>query len=158
MVLPVQTLAGVAPSLDPDAEMVHALGARGEGVLFSFPEELDAVLQRSPGVQARTRGLPVGAFLRAEVERIGDPLYGDLRRLAALTGADVAFLPVEIRFAEGAYRIASALLDPRTGRVFWFGIIAGDEGSFEEPGTLASTMDALARTLLPWEQGSGAGR
>jgi hypothetical protein len=138
--------------------MAHALGARGEGVLFTLPDELDALLRRSPGVQARTRSLPVGMFLRAEVERIGDPLYGDLRRLAALSGADVAFLPVEIRFAEGAYQVASALLDPRTGRVLWFGIIAGEEGSFENPGTLASTMDALARTLFPWGQGSGAGR
>jgi len=150
MVLPPQSLAGVSSAVNPDAELVYALSSRGEEVLWVFPEEMEAILRRSPSVQARIRNLPVGFFLQAEVERIGDPLYGELRRLAALTGAEIALLPVELRYGDGAYRIAAALLDPRTGRVYWYGIIAGNPGPPEDPGALASTTDSLAQALLPW--------
>ena len=89
-------------------------------------------------------------FSQAEVERVGDPLYGDIRRLTALTGSDIALIPVELRFtAEGAFRLTSAILNPTTGRVLWFGVVEGGAGGVEEPGTLASVADALARTLLP---------
>lgn len=150
MVLPVQILAGVDPSLTPDPELGHALRSRGGEVQWVFPEEMEGMLRRSPGVQAQLRNLPVGMFLQAEVRRIGDPLYGNLRRLAGLTGAEVALLPVELRFRDDAYQTGAAILEPRSGRVLWYGIVGGDQGQAQDPGTLASAIDALARTLLPW--------
>lgn len=150
MVLPVQNLVGVEPSLTPDPELGHALRARGGEVEWVFPPEMETMLRRSPGVRAQIRNLPVGVFLQAEVRRIGDPLYGHIRRLAGLTGAEVALLPVELRFSGDEYQIGAAIVDPRSGRVLWYGIVAGGPGRAQDPGTLASAIDALARTLLPW--------
>jgi hypothetical protein len=112
---------------------------------------MDDRLARSPGVSARIRDLPVGVFLRAEVERIGDPLYGDLRRLSALTGAGLALIPVELRYADvGAYRITAALVSLRSGRVNWLGVVEGEAGVADDPGALASAAERLARAVLPF--------
>ena len=58
-------------------------GTRGPEVAWIFSDELEAVVARSPSVDTAVRGLPVGIFLSAEVRRIGDPLFGQLRRLGA---------------------------------------------------------------------------
>jgi len=151
MVLPVQLKAGLPESLTVDAEVAHALRVRGGEVSWVFAPELDEILQRSPGVQARTRGLPVQIFLQAEVERVGDPLFGNLVRLAALTGADVALIPVELAYSDtGSFRIGAALIATRTGRVSWYGVLEGAQGDLENPGTLASVAETLARALLPF--------
>ncbi len=152
MVFPVQIQAGVPGDANP--EIVFALQARGAEVDWIFPNELEALLARSPSVDSAVRGLPVGIFLRAEVQRIGDPLYGQLRRLAALTGSDIALIPVAVRpGAEGVggvsvVEIAATLLNVRTGQVIWFGIVAGRPGSVADFGSVASAVEALAETLL----------
>ncbi len=150
LVLPVQLREGVPAGVTPDEELAYAFRARGAGVQWAFPPDVEGALRRSPGLSARQRDLPVGIFLQAEVERIGDPLYGEIRRLAALVGADVALIPIELRYGqEGAYRITAALLSVATGRVAWLGVRMGATGGVEEPGTLASLAEALARALLP---------
>jgi len=67
------------------------------GDRLDFPDELEALLARAPAVDSAVRGLPVGIFLSAEVQRIGDPLFGQLRRLGALSGSDIALIPVAVR-------------------------------------------------------------
>jgi hypothetical protein len=94
MVFPVQIRTGVPGDASP--EIVFALRARGTEVDWICPDELGALLARSPAVDIGVRGLPVGIFLSAEVERIGDPLFGQLRRLGALTGSDIALIPVAV--------------------------------------------------------------
>ena len=152
MVLPIQLKAGVPQGLSPDLEIAYALRTRGEGVTWTFPPELEDVLQRSPSVRAQTRGLPVQTFLQAEVNRVGDPLFGNLVRLSGLTGADVAILPVELKWGEsGSYQLSAALIGIRTGRVSWYGVLEGSQGEAEDPATLASVTELLARALLPFE-------
>jgi len=151
MVLPVQLRTGVSQGILADPELAHALRTRGEGVTWVFPPEMDEILQRSPGVPAQIRGLPVQIFLQAEVNRVGDPLYGYLLRLAGLTGSDVALIPVELKYGEnGAYLIAATLIDTRTGRVSWYGVIEGTAGEAQSPAALASVAEMLARALLPF--------
>jgi hypothetical protein len=151
LVLPIQLRGGVPDGALADAELAHALRALGQGVDWVLPPEMDDRLARSPGVSARIRDLPVGVFLRAEVERIGDPLYGDLRRLSALTGAGLALIPVELRYADvGAYRITAALVSLRSGRVNWLGVVEGEAGVADDPGALASAAERLARAVLPF--------
>lgn len=150
LLLPTQLREGVARQLTPDPELAHALGSRGETVDWVLPAETRRALDRSPGMGARMRGLPVGIFLQAQVRRIGDPLFRDIRRLAELTGAEVVLIPVEIRYGEnGAYEVAAALVNGTSGRVYWFGVIQGDEGPPGDAATLASMADALALALLP---------
>ena len=150
LVLPVQLRSGSSSSVTIDEELEYALGSRSERVLWVFPDEVERILQRSPGVQANLYGLPVGVFLQAEVNRIGDPLYGEIRRLTTLGGADVAIIPIQLRYGpDGAYHLVLALLDPVTGRVLWFSTIDGATGAEGSPGALASVADAAARAVAP---------
>ena len=151
MVLPVQLKTGVPQAALADSELAHALRSRGEGVSWVFPPELDGILERSPGVATQTEGLPVGVFLQAEVNRVGDPLFGQLVRLGGLTGADVALIPVELKYREeGTYMMSVALIVIRTGRVSWYGVIEGLAGEAQDPATLASVAEVMARNLLPY--------
>ena len=163
MVLPNQQVAGVMG--DVDAEVAFALRHRGNGITWIFPPRLQEALDRSPGLGGRIRGLPVGVFDAAEVHRVGDPLYGDLRRVAALVDAEVALVPVRAwshSSQEGPrVRISSALIHVRTGRVSWFGVVEGDAAEGSDPAGLASAAEALARALLWYvgpPNGPGPGR
>lgn len=152
MVFPTQGVQGLTAA--PDDELAYALRSHGEGVGWILPAELRQLLARSPGLDVRLDALPVGVFLRAEVNRIGDPLFGYLRRLAALSDSDIALIPIEVRArpesqsAGAAVEIAAALLSARTGHVFWFGIVDGDTGTPEDPAAVASAAEALARVLV----------
>jgi hypothetical protein len=151
MVLPFQQVLGVPGDLD--AELAYGLGERGRGVSWILPEETSRILARSPAVQARTHGLPVGDFLAAEVTRVGDPLYGELRRMAALVDAEAILLPVQAALASepGAHprvRFWTALLEARTGRVLWFAVLEGEPYPAGDPRALATATEALASALL----------
>lgn len=154
LVFPVQRNLGVAG--DPTAELVFALEGPGAGPAWLLPADLEALLLRSPGLDAPLRDLPVDVFLQAQVNRIGDPIYGVLRRIGALTDAEVALLPVAVRPGQGAASPAgaapieyvAALIEVRTGRVLWFGVEAGSAGSADDVARLASAAEALARRLV----------
>jgi hypothetical protein len=150
LVYPVQLLSGVPTGTLADAELAHAFRTRGPSVGWIFPPEAEEALTRSPGLQARIRNLPVAFFLQAEVQRVGDPLFGDVNRLATLMGADVALLPVELAYGEGGrYSLSAALLRVGTGHVLWFGVLEGAEGEPDDPAALASVAETMARAILP---------
>lgn len=156
MVLPVQQNMGVTG--DVDAEMAFGLGQRGHGVEWIFPAQMEQALSRSPGLDADTHGLQMGAFEAGEVRRVGDPLYGQLRRLSAIVDGQVALVPVRASMEPdslggSAVRLSAALIQVRTGRVLWFGVAQGDAGPPGDPRALASTVDRLARTVL-WYGGA----
>lgn len=151
MVLPIQEKIPAPQGVTADLELAHALRSRGGAVDWVFPQELDEILGRSPGVPARIRGLPVQMFRQAEVNRIGDPLFGNIVRLAGLCGADVALLPVDLRWTDAdTYTLSAALVIVRSGRVAWYGVVEGAPGQAEDPATVASVTEALARVLLPF--------
>jgi len=154
LLLPVQHVTGVAG--DPSAEMAYALKEIGREVDWIDEDRVVAALARAPGIDARTRGLPVSDFLVAEVRRVGDPLYGQLRRMAALVDADAILLPVAATFEPNAQvvgsgprvRLMTALIEARSGRVVWFGVEEGGEFPQDDPRGLASAVERVARTLL----------
>lgn len=153
MVLPVQLRHGGHP--DVDGEILFALRSRPAAVEWVGPGELHEVLARSPGTRIRLDALNVQPFLAAEVQRVGDPLFGDLYRLGALVDARFALLPVETRTRaeeEGAgyaVEIAAALLDTRTGRVVWYGILDGPPGPPGDRSATVAAAEALARRVVP---------
>lgn len=157
MLLPVQVVDGVPEPVDPEIEF--ALGEHGEGIDWVFPDELRRHVDRAPGMDLKVEDLPVGTFFRAEVERVGDPLFGYIRRLAALTGADMAVIPLQVRYRmatdiePSAIEIMSTVLDARSGRVFWTGVLAGDEGDADDPGTLGAAANVFARSMAWSAQG-----
>ena len=152
MVFPVQLRAGVAADADP--EIAFALRTRTTEVAWIFSEELEAVVARSPSVDTAVRGLPVGVFLSAEIERVGDPLYGQLLRLGALTNSEVALIPVAIGTGgQGVdstlvVEIAATIVNVRSGQVIWFGVVGGRPGPVADFGLVASAVEELAETLL----------
>ena len=158
MVLPVQQLLGVPG--DADAELMFGLRSRDAEITWIPPARLDDALARSPSLAARTRGLPVGQFLAAEVLRIGDPLFGELYRLAVLVGAQAAVLPVRAELVrqpdetDPRVRITIALVETRSGIVGWFAILEGEPYPVDDPRLLASAVDEVSRTLL-WYAGRG---
>jgi hypothetical protein len=84
---------------------------------------------------------------------IGDPLYGELRRVAALMDARVALLPIGALWVEeqagtGRVHLAAALIDTFGGDVVWYGVVAGHPGARGDPAVLASAAQALA-VLIP---------
>jgi len=153
-ILPVQIVSGVPG--DADAEIEYALRDRSREVDWIGREELADAVARAPGLDTRTTGLPVGDFLRAEVRRIGDPLFGQLRRMAALVDADAVFIPVALTWepnqsipeSEPRVRLTTTLVAARTGQVLWFGIAEGEDFERSDPRALVSAAERVARTLL----------
>lgn len=154
MLLPVQHNLGIPG--DPSAELTFALTERGDQVDWILEDEIQEILERSPGIDADTRGLPVGVFLQAEVDRIGDPLYGQLRRMASLVDADAVVLPVaasyeanpEVEGSTPRVRLTATIIEPRSGRVLWFGVEEGGDFDRTDPRALASAAERLARTIV----------
>ena len=134
ILLPVQQNLGVRG--DVDAEIRFTFSDRGREVDWVFEDDVQEVLDRTPGMDTRTRGLPVSVFGAAEVERVGDPLYGQLRRMSALVNG----LP--------RVRLTATLIEPRTGRVMWYGIEEGGDFDQGDPRALASAVEALAATVF----------
>ena len=149
LVFPVQIQTAVPQGVMADAELAHALRSNGEGVSWTYPEDIEELLARSPGVRIEMRNLPVLMFLQAEVRRIGDPLYGNIRRAAALAGAEVALIPVELSYGyQASYTLAATLINVSTGRVLWYGVVPGQPGEPDSPGTMASVAEAVALVLM----------
>jgi hypothetical protein len=152
MVFPVQLRAGVTADVDP--EIAFALRTASADVHWIFWDELEAIVARSPSVDTAVRGLPVSIFLSAQVQNVGDPLFGQLRRLGALTNADIALIPVAIgNTAQGmdgmlAVEIAATIVNIRNGQVIWFGVVEGTPGPEPDFGLVASAVEELAETLL----------
>jgi hypothetical protein len=151
LLLPVQQNLGVRGDLD--AELAYSLRERSDDVVWITAADVDEMLARSPAMQARTRGLPVGIFVQAEVQRIGDPLFGELRRMAALVDAQAVVIPVQatLEAAPGEdprVRLWTALVDVRSGRVPWFAVLEGGAFPPGDPRSLASAVEEVARSLL----------
>ena len=153
MVLPVQDAIGVEGALD--GELAFALEARDGDVIWISAARLRDALARSPNLRVPLDVLPVEQFLQVEVRRIGDPLYGILRRAAALTDAQVALIPVQVyarpdvEDRPGAVEVRVALIEVLTGRVLWYGVEQGRPGAGSDPAAVASAMEAMARRLVP---------
>lgn len=151
LVLPTQLRDEVAAGATIDEEIAFALSARSERVSWVFPPEAERILRRSPGIQANLWNLPVGVFLQAEVRRIGDPLHGDIRRLAALVDADFAVIPVQLTYgADEAYHLMVTIVDPVGAWVLFVTTVGGEAGPPGGGMTLASLADSLSRILVPF--------
>ncbi len=159
MLLPAQTggrLAGL------DAELGFWLEEALPRTRWVRRPAMERAVARSPEWSVDLDALPVGAFMRAEMETIGASLYSDLRRLGAMLDARIALVPVAAAFvrkgpegeepapdADGRVEIAAAVIDTIGGRVLWYGIVAGEMGPAPDAPRVASAARALARALSP---------
>ncbi|MGH7475093.1 MAG: hypothetical protein ACRELD_02275 [Longimicrobiales bacterium] len=153
MVLPTQTAAGGVALASFDDELRFWLADRGPRVRWTFAAEMERALASAPALQIELNALPVEAFLRAEVKRIGDPLFGDLRRLGALVDARYALLPVAVAYVPaeqgpGRVEVGAALIDTVGGAVLWYGVVGGTRGEATQASVTASAAQALAAAVL----------
>ena len=156
MLLPAQPAAGAAVVGEPvpglDREIAFWLGESAPRVNWVPPPEIRQALARSPSLEIDIDALAVSSFHRAQVERIGDPLFGDLRALNALVNARYALVPVAAGYVSddsgsGRVEIHAALIDTVGGRVLWFGAVAGEPAAPGAAEGIASAARALARRI-----------
>jgi hypothetical protein len=153
MVLPFQLRRG--GHADVDAEFLFALRSRPVAAQWVGPGDLQDALARNPGTGVRLDALNVQPFLVGEVQRVGDPLFGELYRLGTLVDARLAVLPVEVRSrpegeqGDRVVEAGAAVLDTRTGHVLWYGIMEGQPGPSGDRVATVGAVEALARRILP---------
>ncbi|HSJ31145.1 MAG TPA: hypothetical protein VK933_06895 [Longimicrobiales bacterium] len=133
-----------------EAELAYWLPEQAPRVRWVLPDAIERAVQGSAALDGITvRDLPVRDFQRSRLQSIGDPLYGDLRRVAVVTDARLALLPIGavwIPETTGAGRVhlAAALIDTMGGRVLWYGVAASSPGERDDPAVAASAARALA--------------
>jgi hypothetical protein len=158
--LPASADASVPPALlSPDllltleGELGFWLQERAPRARWILPDAVERAARQSPVIDVRVRDLAVRDFQRSRLQSIGDPLYGELRRMAALLDARIALLPVgALWVAEqtggGRVHLVVALIDTLGGDVVWYGVVAGAAGTRGDAAVIASTAQALAG-LIP---------
>lgn len=157
-VLPAQPAPGAAvaggeavPGLD--ADIGYFLAERAPGVRWVLQPAVERAAANAPTLRIRPRELAVAAFHRMKVERIGDPLFGELHTLGVLLEARLALLPYAAAWvpepggALGRVELGVALIDTSDGDVLWAGVVAGERAAPGSPGATASAASALARLL-----------
>lgn len=137
-----------------DAELAYWLPQLANGVRWVLPEQIQRSITRSPTLQIDINNLGVGAFQRAQVKRVGDPLFGDLRKLSAVLDARVAVIPVAAELIGSTpetarVQVATAVLDALSGNVLWFGVIESDTDARGAEAGVASAAQAFARAFAP---------
>lgn len=164
MVLPAQPTASTPESLAGafDAELAYWLGERAPRVRWIGTAELERLTRTSPALRMDLHALDVRMFGRMRIDRIGDPLFGDIHNLGAVVDARLALLPAALAYTmptdsarartgsgDGRIEVTAALINTFGGEVVWYGVVAGDPGPIDAPGTVASAAQAVARALTP---------
>jgi hypothetical protein len=152
LVLPVQSASRDRGEVD--RELYFALSERGDGVEWVDVDALDGIRDGGGPSTVAPHNLSLGAFRVGQVRQIGDPLFGEVYRLAALVDARFVLLPIaanELESNDGRRRavLDVTLVEPRTGRVLWQVLLQGDPGEAGSPALLVSAAERVAARLLP---------
>jgi hypothetical protein len=136
-----------------EAELAYWLPSSRPRIRWALPDAIERAVRQNPALEVRIRDLTVRDFQRARIEMIGDPLYGELRRVAALLDTRVALLPIGALWVEeqpgvGRVHLALALIDTFGGDVVWYGVVAGAPGARGDAAVTATVAQALAE-LIP---------
>ena len=155
MVLPAQPAPGGVPE-GFDAALSAVLTSEYPSVTWILPAAIDRVVQRTPTLGIRPHALSVSILRSPETERIGDPLYGDLRRLGAIVDARYAVVVYQVGYVapdstetHGRIEGAVAIIDTIGGRILWRGLIAGERGPDGDEVVLATAVQRLASLIGP---------
>ena len=135
-----------------DAEIAYWLPELANTVKWTLPAAIQRAISRSPSLAVDIHNLAVGSFQRAQVKRVGDPLFGDLRKLAAVLDTRIAVIPIAAERIGAAgqparVQIATAVLDAMSGTVIWFGVIESDAEATTQDAGIASAAQAMARAF-----------
>lgn len=106
-----------------DSLVGEVLVGRGPEVSWLLPDELRRIARRAPGTVSNPDRMGQ-ALLRSDgLKRIPDPLFSQLRSLAAMSNARQVMVPAAVRFsrvAEGVRaEVVLVLADARSGSLLW---------------------------------------
>lgn len=141
-----------------DTEITFALHEVGGRATWVTPEQQMEELSRRPGVEVFPYLLSADEARQqgGSLRHVRDPLYGEIRVLAALFGARYAVWPLEFFYEQeregggGHLAIRTFVLDARSGTVVWYGIVRGDGGQPPaSPGALAAAAQRFAVQISP---------
>jgi hypothetical protein len=143
-----------------NAEIAFALGERSTKTEWVVAGQIAAAVERQPAVGVNIYGLSADPARRATLgraDRVRDPLYGEIRRVAALFDARYAVFPVELWYepapagygGDGHAALWTVLLDTRTGFVLWSGMVRGAAGPARSDLSVVRVAEALARQITP---------
>ncbi len=140
-----------------DREIEFALGERGGRAVWITPEQLVETLRRRPSIEVNPYALAADEVRRkgTRLRHVGDPLYGELRMMAALFDSRYALWPLEIVYeagdsvTAGQLALLTVLLDARAGNVLWSGSVRGGSGAPSSAGALAGLAQAFAEYVSP---------
>jgi len=170
LVLPVQYVqrvpggwvGGAASAQDAarsaDTEIAFALHEVGGRATWVTPEQQIEELSRRPSIDVFPYLLSADEARRqgGSLRHIRDPLYGEIRMLAALFDARYAVWPMEFLYEQDSERggghlaIRTFVLDARSGAVLWYGIVRGDGTQPPaSPGALAAAAQTFAVQISP---------
>jgi hypothetical protein len=140
-----------------DTEIAFALHEVSGRATWVTPEQQLDELSRRPSIdvfpyllsadEARQQG--------GSLRHVRDPLYGEIRMLAALFDARYAVWPMEFFYEQdreggGHLAIRTFVLDARSGVVMWYGVVRGDGTQPPaSPGALAAAAQTFARQVSP---------
>lgn len=146
MIIPARARA----PLELDQELVSRLTDRAPRTDWIPPAEVRETVASIParfGLDAPRSLVDIGSGQL----RLQDPLYGDVRRLAAVLDASMAVVPLATRLSRDSLGVTLELgvvvVSIHGGRVLWFHTVKG--GPAETRAAAASAAaEALARTLI----------
>ncbi len=133
-----------------DAELLFWLSDRSPGTDWIEPEEIRETAASIPSRFAldAPRRIIQG---KGEAPRLADPLYGDVRRLAAVLDAQLALVPLGTQIARDSsgviVQLAAALASIHGGRVIWVYTVESGPSESIAAG-VAGAAETLARTLI----------
>ncbi len=141
-----------------DMEITFALHEVSGRATWVTPEQQLEELSRRPSIEvfpyllSADEARQQGGGLR----HVRDPLYGEIRMLAALFDARYAVWPMEFIYEQdregggGRLAIRTFVLDARSGVVMWYGIVRGDGTQPPaSPGALAAAAQMFALQVSP---------
>lgn len=170
LVLPVQYVrqvpggwvAGAANATEAaraaDSEIAFALAEQGGRAIWVTAEQQVEALRRRPGIQGVNPYVLSADEARrggGKLRSVHDPLYGEIRMVAALFDARYALLPLEFFYqpgegeAAGRLALRTFLLDTRAGTVLWYGVVTGGDDPPASAAALASLAQAFAGLVSP---------
>jgi hypothetical protein len=141
-----------------DTEISFALHEVGGRARWVTPDQQVDELSRRPSIDVVPYLLSADEARRegGRLRHVRDPLYGEIRMLAALFDARYAVWPMEFFYEQdpggggGHLAIRTFVLDTRSGVVLWYGIVRGaGTQPPASPGALAAAAQRFAVEVSP---------
>lgn len=133
-----------------DSIIEFKLENRASDVAWKFPAELRRIALRSPGAMPDPDRMGQSVMRTPSLKVVPDPFRSNLRRLVAISGGRLAFVPAAAVFrqpepGEVEASLMVVMADVRTGRVVWRSLAVGNGGS------LAYALSAALDDILPMQ-------